>query len=329
MDIRLAIIPRDGTTVDLLPLSKRLFLDNSAELIFCNSINTLKPGKGQFDTEKFLAAFDTVLQGIGLRVALGKFALLQSLDRSWKKARDEKKRKNTSSPTNSASPDRRLVLLDELLKTTQDRVSLRSQLLNIFLPARDQTAIAVGNIFFNLARHPEVWNRLQNEVSKYDEPLTYEPLKQMKYAKAIVNESLRILAPSGRSIRSCGEDCILPTGGGSDGKDPVLVVRGTEVNYIFRSMHLDKDIWSADADEFKPERWEKIETAQLRAYIPFSKGDRVCSEQQMVLNEYVYILVRFARMFKSLENRDPGKRFVEQHKLQTESRNGVKVSFGL
>ncbi|KAF7918970.1 hypothetical protein EAE99_008695 [Botrytis elliptica] len=342
VDILLAMIPHDGTTVDLLPLLKRLFLDTSTELIFGNSINTLEPGKGRFDTERFLAAFDTTLKGIGLRVALGKFAFLQSLDRSWKKARDEiytfvdqqidraiEKTKDPSSPTISPSPNRRLALLDELLKTTKDRVSLRSQLLNIFLPARDQTAIAVGNVFFHLARHPEVWNRLQNEVSNYDGPLTYESLKQMRYAKAIVNESLRILAPSGRSIRSCGEDCILPTGGGLDGKDPVLVVRGTEVNYIFRSMHLDKDLWGADADKFRPERWEKLGTAQLRAYIPFSKGDRVCPAQQMVLNECVYILVRFAKTFTSLENRDLEERFVEKHKLQMESRNGVKVSFGI
>ncbi|TGO57663.1 hypothetical protein BCON_0063g00200 [Botryotinia convoluta] len=362
MDILLAMIPHDGTTVDLLSLLKRLFLDTSTELIFGNSINTLEPGKCQFDTEKFLAAFYIALQGIGLRVALGKFAFLQSLDRSWKMARDEvyafvdqqieraiEKAEKTSSSTDSPNSNRRLVLLDELLKTTQDRVSLRSQLLNIFLPARDQTAIAVGNIFFHLARHPEVWKRLQNEVSNYDGPLTYDLSKQMRYAKAIVNESefnsqiiaslmmvltqyakgLQILAPSGRSIRSCGEDCILPTERGSDGKDPVLVVRGTEVNYIFRSMHLDKNLWGADADKFRPERWEKLGTTQLRAYIPFSKRDRVCPAQQMVLNECVHILVRSAKRFKSLANCDPEERFVEQHKLQMESRNGVKVSFGL
>ncbi|TEY43634.1 hypothetical protein BOTCAL_0366g00090 [Botryotinia calthae] len=311
------------------------FFDTSTALIFGNSINTLEPEKGQFDTEKFLAAFDIALQGIGLRIALGKFAFLQSLDRSWKKARDEiytfidqQIDRAIERAEESSSPNRRLVLLDELLKMTQDRVSLRSQLLNIFLPARHQTAIAVGNIFFHLTRHPEVWSRLRNETSNYDGPLTYEALKQMKYAKAIVNECLSILAPSGRSIRSCSEACILPTGGGPDGKGPVLVTRGTEVNYIFRSMHLDKDIWGPDADEFRPERWEKLGAAQLRAYIPFSKGDQVCLAQQMVLNECLHILVRFAREFRSIENRDSEIRFVEQHKLQMERRHGVKVGFG-
>ncbi|TGO89051.1 hypothetical protein BPOR_0127g00070 [Botrytis porri] len=215
MDTLLAMIPHDGTTVDLLPRLKRLFLDTSTALIFGDSINILKSEKGQIDTEKFLAAFDTVLQGIGLRVALGKFA--------------------------SAKP--RQVLEEG------------------------------SHIFFNLARNPEVWNRLQNEISNYDGPLIYDSLKQMRYANAIVDESLRILAPSGRSIRSCGEDRILRTGGGPNGKDLILVIRGTEVNYIFRSMHLDKDIWGAEADEYRPERWESLGKAQLRAYIPFSEGD--------------------------------------------------------
>ncbi|CCD56680.1 hypothetical protein BofuT4_P144880.1 [Botrytis cinerea T4] len=67
MDVLLAIIPHDGTTVDLLPLLKRLFLDTSTALIFGNSINSLEPEEVQFDTGKFLAAFDIALQGIGLR----------------------------------------------------------------------------------------------------------------------------------------------------------------------------------------------------------------------------------------------------------------------
>ncbi|KAK6600719.1 cytochrome p450 alkane [Botrytis cinerea] len=67
MDVLLAIIPHDGTTVDLLPLLKRLFLDTSTALIFGNLINSLEPEEGQFDTGKFLAAFDIALQGIGLR----------------------------------------------------------------------------------------------------------------------------------------------------------------------------------------------------------------------------------------------------------------------
>ena len=49
----------------------------------------------------------------------------------------------------------------------------------------------------------------------------------------------------------------------------------------------------------------------------------------MVLNECLYVLVRFAKTFKGLANCDSEERFVEQHKLQMESRNGVKVSFDL
>ncbi|PQE09254.1 cytochrome P450 protein [Rutstroemia sp. NJR-2017a WRK4] len=334
VDVLIKMIPRDKTTVDLLPDLKRLFLDTSTEFLFGQSTDTLEQGKSNFDADKFLASVDRALQGVGMRVALGRFAFLQGLDKSWRQACDEvhafidqhieRAIKDSDKPA-SASP--RYILLDELVKVTQDRLYLRAQLLNNFLPARDSTAIAIANVFFHLARYPRVWHQLRDEVLKYDGALTFESLKHMKYAKFVVNESLRLLAPSGRNIRICNEDCVLPTGGGPTGNQPILVERGTEVQFIFKSMHVDRSIWGADADDFRPERWEKLEPNQQRAYIPFSAGPRICPAQQMVLNECAYILVRFVREFKEIINRDPEETFIEQHKLQMESRNGVKVAF--
>lgn len=53
------------------------------------------------------------------------------------------------------------------------------------------------------------------------------------------------------------DDAILPLGGGPDGKSPILVKAGTEVSYNTWAMHRRKDIYGPDADEFRPERWEK------------------------------------------------------------------------
>lgn len=47
----------------------------------------------------------------------------------------------------------------------------------------------------------------------------------------------------------------------------------------------------------------------------------------MVLTEISYIVVRFMRSFKEMENRDEQVGFVEGHKMTMESRNGVKVGF--
>jgi len=53
-------------------------------------------------------------------------------------------------------------------------------------------------------------------------------------------------------------DTILPVGGGADGKSPVFVAKGTQVNYQVWVMQRRKDIYGEDADEFKPERWETM-----------------------------------------------------------------------
>lgn len=130
-------------------------------------------------------------------------------------------------------------------------------------------------------------------------------------------------------MRTAAEDCILPRGGGIDGSKPIFVRKGTDVNYIFRSMHYDKDLWGEDAGEFKPERWEdsKENSIPTRGYIPFGIGTRVCPAKQMATGEIAYILARLMREFKTIQNRDEEERFIERHKMAMESRNGVQVAF--
>jgi cytochrome P450 len=69
----------------------------------------------------------------------------------------------------------------------------------------------------------------------------------------------------------------LPTGGGRDGKSPILVRRGEGVGYCVYAMHRRKDIYGPDAEEFRPERWEAPNMKDLGyAYLPFNGGPRIC-----------------------------------------------------
>lgn len=56
------------------------------------------------------------------------------------------------------------VFLHGLSKRTLDKKELTDQLLNILLAGRDTTAGLLSITFHQLARHPEVWNTLQQEV---------------------------------------------------------------------------------------------------------------------------------------------------------------------
>jgi len=79
--------------------------------------------------------------------------------------------------------------VDILLSELGDPLKVRSQLLNMFQAARDSTAISASNMFFNLARHPLVWNKLREEILAISGPLSFELFKSMKYLQCVLKES--------------------------------------------------------------------------------------------------------------------------------------------
>lgn len=80
------------------------------------------------------------------------------------------------------------VFVDQLVYETQDRNFLRDQLLNVFFPARDSSAIGASCVFFILARNPEVWKKLRKEVLALKQPITFEVLKSIDYLTWVLNE---------------------------------------------------------------------------------------------------------------------------------------------
>lgn len=80
-------------------------------------------------------------------------------------------------------------LLSELGQSTESRLDLRHQVLNVFLPGYDSTAIGLSDVFFQLARNPRVWTKLRREVMAIDHPVTLEVIRSMEYLKNVLNES--------------------------------------------------------------------------------------------------------------------------------------------
>jgi cytochrome P450 len=65
----LALIPEDGSTIDLQPLFDRLSLDSSSEILFGESTLTLLPETPAAAAE-FLNSYNYALRGVGTRMAL-------------------------------------------------------------------------------------------------------------------------------------------------------------------------------------------------------------------------------------------------------------------
>lgn len=160
------------------------------------------------DVRRLLGSFDSAMRGIHLRWLLGKFRFLLGPQWGYKKAFEDVHEviekyidramcKHRSSVTKGPVDEvpRKCVLLGDLVEAGVERSEIRDQVLGVFFPTRDTTAIAVGSIFFYLARDPRVWTKLRAEVLAIDQPLTFEYLKSRKYLRYVINEGMSVPPP--------------------------------------------------------------------------------------------------------------------------------------
>lgn len=133
---------------------------------------------------------------------------------------------------------------------------------------------------------------------------------------------------SARSVRNFQPANVPPgyratNGRGRDGIEAIFVKRGDVIETNFYAMHRDRGIWGDDADEFRPERWEKSHPPW--AFMAFNGGPRTCPAEQMVYAEAAYVVTRLAQQFAEIENWDPCEAWQEEMRLNFQSKNGVKV----
>jgi len=87
------------------------------------------------------------------------------------------------------APGEKYVFLHELAKSTGNKRRLRDELLNVLLAGRDTTASLLSNMFFEIAKRPDIWAKLKAEVGKLNGQIpTYEQLRNLKYLKWCMNE---------------------------------------------------------------------------------------------------------------------------------------------
>ena len=205
---------------------------------------------------------------------------------------------SSSSPPSEESPpeaSNRYVLLHELISQTTDPVNIRSELLNILFAGRDTTASFLSNLWFELSKRPDVTATLRREIDSTfpnnQRPETFEQLKNMRYLRCVLNESLRLYPVVPKNTRVALTDTVLPLGGGDeDGQSPLFVAKGQMVSFDIYTMHRRKDIYGDDADIFKPERWlDSGDEKGLRpgwAYLPFNGGPRTCIGRTFFLQHF-------------------------------------------
>lgn len=113
---------------------------------------------------------------------------------------------------------------------------------------------------------------------------------------------LRLYPPVPLNNREAVRTTILPSGGGPDGTAPILVRKGELVIFSQYVNSRKTNIYGGDAYEFRPERWETGELADIGwAYYPFNGGPRQCLGEDFAMMEIAYTVIRLLQTFPSIK----------------------------
>ncbi len=184
-----------------------------------------------------------------------------------------------------------LGLRDDDGQSMSDR-QLRDEVVTLFIGGFETTSIALSWALHALATHPEVDQRLHEELQRElgDRPARMEDLPRLGYLDAFLKESLRLYPPAWVIGREAVEDstlCGLP------------IRAGTTVIIPIHQVHRDER-WYTEAAAFRPERWlgDMPKALPRMAWIPFGGGPRACIGDGFAKMEMGLILATWLRRFR-------------------------------
>lgn len=200
-------IPTNGETVDLQKLFFNYTLDAATDFLFGESVNALLPEKESAGAELAAAFYEAQFE-ISEKMRMGPLAFLPAprrfvkackrchdwIDGHVKRAlevqqNNKRSRTDPSDGSRAGTSKERFVLLEEIVEETHDPIRIRSEMVSILIAGRDTTAAALSNLWFTLARRPDIVDNLRKEVGELDgQKPTFERLKSMKYLQWTIHE---------------------------------------------------------------------------------------------------------------------------------------------
>jgi cytochrome P450 len=175
-----------------------------------------------------------------------------------------------------------------------DDKEVRDQVMTLMFAGHDTSTSTLTFMMHELARHPEVADRLREEADRVlgDEPPSVEALeREMPYLDMVLDEVLRLYPPAWIGPRRAVREYEFA------GR---TVPKGAYVNYCSWASHRLPEVFP-DPEAFIPERFTRERKAALPrgAYIPFGGGQRICIGKRFGQTEVKLVatlLLRQARL---------------------------------
>jgi len=184
-----------------------------------------------------------------------------------------------------------LMAQDEDDGETMTDEQIRDECLTLFLAGHETTANALVWTFYLLSQNPEKSAKLSEELDRVlpDGKIpSIEDLPNLKYTESVLAESMRLFPPAWAIGRLAVEEHEF---GGYEIPQDALVLISPYIT------HRDARFWE-NADEFVPERWEKLsikEAGNKFIYFPFSKGVRSCIGEGFAWAEGILLIATLLR----------------------------------
>ncbi|KZS96686.1 cytochrome P450 [Sistotremastrum niveocremeum HHB9708] len=203
-----------------------------------------------------------------------------------------------------------------------------AQVPTFLVAGHETTATATTWFLYGMTQYPEVQKKLREELQAVDtDTPSMDVLNSLPYLDAVVRESLRFYAIVPSTIRIAMQDTAIPLGTPvKDKKGRILhevrLNKGDGVLIPIISLNTSKEIWGDDADQFRPERWEKVPDSAHEIpgvwgdLMTFLGGPRSCIGYKFAIIEMKALVFTLVRAF-AFEMSDPSYEIVKRSAIVT------------
>lgn len=214
------------------------------------------------------------------------------------KERHEQLQKNPKCIENKKYVDFLDILLlakDENGESLTD-IEIRDEVETFLFEGHDTTSSGITWILYNLARHPDIQDKVYDEIddllSKRDSQcLEWDDMSNLPYLTMCIKESLRMYPPVPNISRELSKPMMF-----MDRELPP----GTIIDINILNLHHNPVVWGKDHLVYNPDRFLPDNMAKMDpyAFIPFSAGPRNCVGQVFAMNELKVIVGRIVHRLR-------------------------------
>ena len=186
----------------------------------------------------------------------------------------------------------------------------------LFIAGHETTANALTFTLYLLGKHPEVQEKVYQEIIEIESSTNdvVEKLQKMTYLNAVLNESMRLFPPAWITDRQNVED---------DTLGQFYIKKGTLIGVSFYELHRNPKYWD-NPNEFIPERFlGEQKKHSMQYFYPFGAGPRMCIGAGFAIYEMCLTLSHIIKKYEIKSTRNE----IDFNPLITLKPVGVEVLF--